>query len=225
MRKEMVFISAICCAFSSLACNQTSELSREEIFEKLAELDPQESDLVFDVPEGWSNNLLADARVIYVTDGENIDSANKAIDGLPLTIWKSNNYQVNTEIIFDLQVQRQFNKLVVYNLHTDARGSGGGNNALKQFQLFISNESNEKSFVPIGEFTLTAPKEVCFSQKGGGHICAFINNKKPDVFDLDEINASTIKIVLQSAYWKEAARDEWKSFALSEIMLFHSCRD
>jgi len=31
--------------------------------------------------------------------------------------------------------------------------------------------------------------------------------------------------VLQSAYWKEAARDEWKSFALSEIMLFHSCRD
>lgn len=87
----MVFISAICCAFSSLACNQTSELSREEIFEKLAELDPQESDLVFDVPEGWSNNLLADARVITVTDGENIDSANKAIDGLPLTIWKSNN--------------------------------------------------------------------------------------------------------------------------------------
>jgi hypothetical protein len=224
-RKTLSFIVFLCYIFPISVYNQTDqlELSKEEIINKIQELSPKDSDFTFKTPQGWTKNLVGSTKIIAVTDGESIDSVYKIIDGLPYTSWKSNHYRLPTEVTIDLGAEQSFNRLVIFNRHTDGRGTGDGNNATKQLSISISNENDANSFTLLDEIVLSGPSAVCFKIKGGGQICTFIDKKDPDVFDLEETKARFIKLSFNSAHWDEKAPDALKSsFSMSEMMLYHA---
>ncbi len=225
IRNSIILIFIFSCFFCASVFGQKDDvgLSKEEILKKINELSPKDSDYDFQAPEGWSQNLLSDASITYVYEGENIDSVKKIIDGIPSTTWKSKNYQPNLEIIIDLKSKKQFDRLVFYNLYSEMRGTAGGNNSTKNLNIYAANSLDDNAFELLDELTLTGPRGVCFKAKGGGQMCTFINNKEPDVIELKQTNARYIKLSLQSAYWGEAAREDWKSsYSLSEVMLFQA---
>ena len=226
MFKKIVFVCAfVCFSFPVSLYNQTmqSELSDAEIVKKIHELRPKKSDLRFETPDGWSSNIMNDAKLISISDGETIDSVKKIIDGLPSTTWESNTYKPDMEIIIDLNSERQFNKLVVYNLFTDAQGTGGGNNATKQLAIFTSQKKDGHTFTLLDELELPGPRAVCFKRIGGGSMCTFIDEKEPEIFDLKEAKARYIKIRFKSAHWTDLAINKaGLSYALSEILLYQA---
>jgi hypothetical protein len=225
IRKTLYLALFLCHLFPIAGYSQANQfkLSVEEITQKISELRPKESDFIFKAPKGWTKNLANNAGILSVSDGESIDSVNHIIDGLPFSSWRSNHYRLPIEVTIDLGSKQQFNRLVIFNRHTDGRGIGDGNNATKQLSIHISNENDAKSFVSLDDFVLSGPSAVCFKIKGGGQICTFIDKKEPDVFDLNETKARFIKLTFNSAHWGEKAPDALKpSVSMSEIMLYEA---
>jgi len=69
---------------------------------------------------------------------------------------------------------------------------------------------------------LLGPKGVCI-KNGARQICFFIDNTEPQVSDVPETQARLVEIVPKTAFWGEAAPEEWKSsVAVSEVMLFNA---
>jgi hypothetical protein len=197
------------------------ELSREEISKRISELPPADEDFKFEIPSGWTTNLMNNSQILMISHGESIDSAKKIIDGLPSTTWTSNTYKKDMEIVIDLGAEKMFNRLVIFNLHTEERGTGGGNNATKALRVYISKINDADYFILLNEFILSGPNAICFKVTGGGQICSFVDRKEPNIFTLKEVRARFIKLLLQKAYWNEFVPNPWKSyFSLSEVMLF-----
>lgn len=144
------------------------------------------------------------------------------IDGDPATTWASSNYKPAPVITFDLQRVAAFNRTVVFNRYTEARGTGGGNNAVRELEIRVSPTNKREDLRVLKTLELIGPRSACI-KKGAGQICFFIDNTEPQVFEMPETQARLVEIVPKTAFWEETAREEWKSsVAVSEVMLFNA---
>ncbi len=198
-------------------------LSMEEIMAQIKSLSPKDEDFRFNPPAGWSENLLKEAKIVAASEGESVDSLRKIIDGSGATLWKSNRYTPSPEVLIDLTRPVQFNRLVIFNRFSESRGTGGGNNATRELQVWVSPDSNVNHLKKLATFTLSGPNPVCFKLKNKGQVCVFIDNKEPDIIETTPTTARLVKLVFKSAYWGEVALEEWKtSVALGEFMMFYA---
>ncbi|MGB7623727.1 MAG: discoidin domain-containing protein [Terriglobia bacterium] len=199
-----------------------SEPSAAEIYKKIAAMMPKDSDFKFIAPRGWGENLMKSAAIQSVSKGESVEKAKLMIDGQPATTWASSNYKPAPVITIDLQTVAVFNRIVVFNRYTDMRGSGGGNNSVHELEIRVSLTGNREDMRVLKTLELVGPKEACI-KKGAGQICFFIDNTEPQVFEMPETQARLVEIVPKTAFWGEAAQEEWKSsVAVSEVMLFNA---
>jgi hypothetical protein len=69
---------------------------------------------------------------------------------------------------------------------------------------------------------LLGPRSACV-KKGAGQLCFFIDNTQGQIFETPLTQARLVEITPKTAFWGEAARQEWKSsVAISEVMLFNA---
>ena len=145
------------------------------------------------------------------------------VDGEASTTWTCRAPEGRATFTLDLGVSRRFDRLVVFNRQTDQRGTGGGNNALKRFTLYVAQDDSVEQYSRIGEYSLEGPAAVCFKRKSGGQVCAFIDRKEPNVVELQVGEARYVKFEVEEAFWGEAAQESWRSsVAISEVMIFDS---
>lgn len=193
----------------------------EEAKEYIQNIVPKPGDYKFTIPPMWTDNLASEAEIVETSPTETTDATANILDGDYTSYWKTNTYEKGTYALIDLGKITEFDRLVIFNVYSDARGTGGGNNSLKKFEVVVSNELN--GFKSIGEYEIKGPKAQCIKKSEGGQICFFIHNTSPEVVELPKTSARYVKIILKEAYWGESAFDEWKSsFSLSEVMLFNS---
>lgn len=229
MRKFYWICFILSITFLSDGCKNSKDQNKDiglemnEIMSRIKSITPKDKDFKFEAPSNWSENLLDDAVILETSKGENIVNVNKIIDGLPATTWQSNIYNPKPEVLIDLRKVIKFNRIIIFNRFTDSRGTGGGNNAAKELQVLTSKDNNTNSLKSVGTFTLSGPKAVCFKKKGKGQVCVFIDNKDPNIIEIEETEGRLIKLIFNAAFWGDAALEEWKtSVALSEIMLFQA---
>jgi len=144
------------------------------------------------------------------------------VDGRPATSWTSAGYGYLPEFTFDLGRTVEFNRLVIFNRHTDARGTGGGNNAAEELAIFGSIQATADSFFTISEVTLPGPQGHCIEYEDG-RVCFFIDSTDPTIIELPRTRSRFLRIKILSAYWSHSAESEWfseLSYALSEVMVF-----
>ena len=194
--------------------------STDDAMNYLVSLTPKESAFTFHKPIGWKIVSLSSAKIIHVSNGEDIKEAEKIIDGNTNTSWKTNDYYKKPEVIIDFGEIKKFNKIIIYNRQSINRGSGGGNNALKTVNISYSSNANSE-YRTYGKFELTGPKALCVNVKGGGHICTFIDNTKPNIIKVPSTEARYLRLDFIDAFWSEDIPNNWRdSFSLTEIMLF-----
>lgn len=202
------------------------EYTDEEIEAMFEEITPRDEDFKFIAPATWSSNLAAEAQIISTASEQDITEVKKIIDGNPASTWTCQGKPGGEIVVIDLGKIAMFNRLVLFNRCTDQRGTGGGNNALKKFALFVSDDNIPQNYKSLGTFNIEGPRAVCFKKKGGGQVCAFIDLTEPGVIQLDKPQARFLKFFLEEAFWGESAKEEWKSsLALSEIMIFQAPQD
>ena len=171
--------------------------AKEDAFKKLSEIHPDDEEFIFNNTEGWEKISLFSASITMVSDGEDIIEAQKIIDGKINTNWKTNNYYSKPEVVIDLSEVKEVSKIILFNRYTNARGTGGRNNALKILELSYSNEK-ESDFKSLGQYNLDGPKAVCAKIKGGGQICTFIDDTSPNIIEIprtDEIEFTIYEIL------------------------------
>ncbi len=186
---------------------------------------PKDSDFRFDVPDGWGDNLLEGAKVLDSNARESRSEIGKIVDGDPASSWtgRGNNLK-RPWFTFDLGREVEFNTLVVFNRHTDQRGTGGGNNAAKELVVSVSEGSAPDSFLAIAQAVLPGPRAQCL-QDDGKHVCFFIDNTEPTIIKVPTVSARFLRVEIASAYWSPAAEKNWPgalSNALSEVMIFRA---
>lgn len=202
---------------------ELEEYTDEEIAAKFQSLWPKEEDFNFIAPPSWSSNLATHANIVLGTTTQDLEDVKKIIDGFPASTWACQGKLGEASFVIDLSKETMFNKIVLFNRCTDQRGTAGGNNALKKFNLFASNEGSESDFQTLGTFTIDGPMAICLKKKGGGQVCAFIDKTEPNIISLPLTKARFLKFELEEAFWGESAPEEWKSsVALSEIMIFQA---
>ncbi|MFQ5905213.1 MAG: discoidin domain-containing protein [bacterium] len=183
---------------------------------------PGEADFEFKVPEGWGSNLLKGAALVEATAPEPQDEIAKIVDNRPATTWTSGRYGHRPAFTFDLGRTVEFNRLVFFNRHTDARGTGGGNNAAKHLAISGATADEADTFFTISEVTLPGPRAHCMEHEGR-RACFFIDSTEPLVAEVGNIRARLLKVQILSAYWSPLAESTWPSelsYALSEVMVF-----
>ena len=193
-----------------------------EVIEKIKRLTPKPEEFHFLPPTSWGHNLVTGATIFSVSNGESIDSARKLIDGVPYSTWHSNSYDPLPVVVVDLGREVTFNRIVIFNRNTDARGTAGGNNAtsLLRISTSLANPSNPDT---LGTFPLTGPNAVCFKVKGSGQVCTFLDDPRPNIISARPTKARFLQVSFLKAFWGDEALEEWKtSIALSEIMLFYA---
>ena len=67
---------------------------------------PGEEEFIFNKPADWNSISLSNAKVISVSDGEDIVEAQKIIDSKTNTSWKTKNYYNKPEAIIDAKKTR-----------------------------------------------------------------------------------------------------------------------
>jgi len=205
---------------SALAQGLTEFNNYDDAMSYLSKQHPAEEQFVFNKPSDWSSVSLPNAKVISVSEGEDIIEAQKIFDNKTNTSWKTKNYYNKPEVIIDLGSKVNFNTIVIYNRQSNNRGSAGGNDAVKTIEISYKNDV-DSDFVSIGIFELNGPKAVCVKIKGAGQVCTFIDDPNPNIIDIPEIDAKYIKLKFIKAFWGEKTPDEWRdSFSLTEVMLY-----
>ena len=195
---------------------------KEEILKQINTMQPKDTDFKFEIPQGWSNNFMTGAKIIDITEGESIENAKSIIDNNPATTWTSKKYKPGTVITIDLGKKVQFNRIIIFNRHTEMRGTAGGNNSVKEMEILTSPTTTKEDLKHLIKLELEGPRGTCI-KKDTGQVCFFIDNTEPQIFEIEEAEARLIRIKLISAFWGRDIPDDWRSsFALSEIMLFHN---
>jgi F5/8 type C domain len=218
---RIIFFLTLMPLFLSFSQGIVESNTKEEALSKLREMYPKEDKFLFKIPDGWEKISLSAAKIIKVNDEENIDEAQKIIDGKTSTSWKTKSYYTKPEVVIDLGENYKFNRIVLYNRETFNRGSGGGNNALKTVEISCSNGSTS-SYKPLGKYELHGPKAACVKIKGAGQICTFIDDPDPNIIEIPSTDARYLKMNFIDAYWENDIPDNWRdSFSLTEIMLFN----
>lgn len=125
------------------------------------------------------------------------------------------------EAVLEFGKDVSFDGLAVFSRCTDARGTGGGNNAVRKIGLAVS-DSVVGPWRDLGEAAIDGPIPMCF-KKTKGQICVFINHAEPTVVSVAPVRARALRIRLQDAYWADEAPAEWKSsVAISEVLIYSS---
>ena len=195
----------------------------KEIWAKIDSVSPDPEDFQFDKPSGWSSNLAGNAHFAAANSSAESDSLSNLTDGRPASTWESKKYDPSPELVLDLGQATTLNTLVVFNKHTDARGTAGGNNAVSKIKVQVAESGQGTSYRTVGHYEIAGPKQICFPRKGGGQVCTYIPRTNPSVVDLNDVKARRVKLVLEEAHWGKAAAPAWKSsVALSEVMLYQS---
>jgi hypothetical protein len=222
MKRSLLVMIAMLIAASLCAQEKKDDPTTDEILRKIHAMTPKDSDFKFTAPQGWGQNLMESATVELVSKGESIERAKLIIDGQPATTWTSSRYSPSPVITFDLQRTSVFNRIVVFNRYTEARGTGGGNNAVHDLEIRVSRTSRLKDMRVLKSLQLQGPRSACI-KKGAGQVCFFIDNTEPQVFETPLTQARLVQIIPRTAFWGEDAPKEWKSsVAISEVMLFNA---
>lgn len=212
-RFQSVLLTLICCGCAS----RTPSLSQ-----KISSIMPKDADFSFRAHEGWSTNLLKGVRLAETTAQDAAHEITKIMDGEPSTTWTGKGYGHKPEFTFDLGRTIEFNRLVIFNRHTDARGIGGGNNAARDLVISGSIPDQTDTFFVVCETTLPGPRAQCIEHEGR-RACFFIDNTEPVVIKLPKTRVRLLRIQILSAYWTSSAESNWPSelsYALSEVMVF-----
>jgi hypothetical protein len=181
-----------------------NEPSAAEIGKKIVAMMPKDSDFKFLPPQGWGDNLMKSATILSVSKGESVQKAKLIIDEQPATTWTSSNYKPAPVITFDLHRVAVFNRIVVFNRYTDARGTAGGNNAVHELEIRVSPTAKREDMRVLKTLKLLGPRSACI-KKGAGQFCFFIDNTEPQVFETSLTPARLVEIVPKTAFWGEAA--------------------
>jgi hypothetical protein len=208
----LAFLAA-CCGCASHAPALSSAI---------AEMLPKDSDFRFEVPEGWGHNLLKGALVLETNAGEGKSEVGRIVDGDPASSWTGRGGEKKPWFVFDFGREVEFNTLVVFNRHTDQRGTGGGNNAARELVVSAAEESSPDSFQTVVRATLPGPRAQCV-EGDGKHVCFFIDNTDPTIIEVPVVSARLLKVEIASSHWLPAAEKSWPgelSSALSEVMVF-----
>lgn len=192
----------------------------DDLNAKIAALMPKEGDFVFKAPMDWGDNLMKSARIIALDEGEDAAEAEKIRDGNPWTVWQSKRHDPAPVVLCDLGSTRAFNRLLVFNRHSEARGTGWGNNAVREIEVQVKTGDDEGEFCSMGVFPLIGPKGTCV-EKQGGRICFFVDSTKPNQIELPPTRARFVRFILKASFWDKDMPDQYRtSMALSELMLF-----
>lgn len=208
-------------SISSFAQGLTEFENYDDAMSYLSKQSPTEEQFIFNKPTDWNPVPLFNAKVISVSDKEDIIEAQKIIDNKTSTSWKTKNYYEKPEVVITLGSENRFNTIVIYNRQSDNRGSGGGNDAVKTIDISYSNNA-DSNFISIGGFELHGPKAVCVKIKGAGQVCTFIDDPNPNIINFPTIDAKYLKLKFIKAFWGEEIPNDWRSsFSLTEVMLFN----
>lgn len=200
------------------------EHNKKELLDQMMDLTPKDEAFVYAAPKNWGRNLLSLAQIVFISSGEKVTDVANIIDQKPWTTWTTKCYSPSPSVIFDLGKASRFNSLVVFNRHSDARGAGWGNNAVKVIEMQVAHSNRAESFSTIGTFDLLGPRGTCV-QNDTGRMCFFIDSTSPNVIRFNETEARFVRLILKSAFWEEEMPDKFRtSMALSELMLFYDPR-
>jgi hypothetical protein len=223
--KHVAALGLALIALASVSFAQESglrELTDEEIAAKMKALEPRPGDFVFKPPAGWSPNFSATAAVVGVIPEGSGVAARATVDGDGYSTWVAPLGQQAPELTLDLGRSVVFDRIVVFVRQTDARGSAGGNNALRTLAI-ASAPGSQGPFRELGQYAVTGPTSMCLKRVGGGQMCFFIDRAEPTVLELPETHARFVRLRLMDAHWGEYARPEWKTtVAVSEFMVFRA---
>jgi len=202
-------------AYGTVECD-----SHDEACKKLSEVHPKEEEFIFNNIEGWEKISLSSASIIMVSVGEDILEAKKIIDGRINTSWKTNKYYSKPEVLIDLGDIKEVSRIILFNRYTSARGTSGGNNAVKTLELSYSN-ANASDLKELGQFNLDGPKPFCAKIKSGGQICTFVDDTSPNIIEIPRTHIRYLKIKFVEAFWGDDIPDDWRdSFSLTKIELY-----
>jgi hypothetical protein len=179
----------------------------------------------------WGINWLAlknGAEIIAGSEDleynkENEFNATHLFDQDKTTKWKSDKYPGDHWVIIRLPRKAEIKRIIICNDFTDHRGTGGGNDAVKEVEIWASSEKEPRSFQRSLYLKLIGPTEVCKDLGGGRRICWFEKFDKFQIFNIEPFEATYLKIVFVSAYWSEDALKLWPEalgICLAEIMAF-----
>ncbi|UCG42931.1 MAG: hypothetical protein JSU73_13915 [candidate division WOR-3 bacterium] len=194
-----------------------------ELDSALARLCPDSSDFVFEPPESWGENLALSASV--TVDSAAYQPGIEALtDGDPWTAWSSKPGIEKPVIELSFEQPVEFNRLVIFNRHTHAWGTAGGNNAARRIRLQV-DPSAEDSEAYVREIELTGPVPLCLRQASGvGQVCFFIQDTSHDVFELPDLESRHLTLEVTGTSVQDIGRETWPeqvNCALSEVMLFY----
>lgn len=206
---------------TSLDKDSSNVLSMEEIEARITELRPKAEDFLFVPPAGWSGNLCKGCSIVSVFPKSAEKGSEALVDGNGYTAWAAPSGEGIPEAVLDLGSVVSFDRIVVFARHTDSRGTGGGNNAVRRIGLALS-ESYEGPWQEVETGGVEGPVPTCF-KTAEGQVCTFIDRAEPTIFEISPVRARFVKLRLLEAHWESYARDEWKtSVAISGFMLFCS---
>lgn len=206
---------------TSLDNGTSKEFSMDEIEARIVQLRPKAGDFRFIPPAGWSKNLCAGSSIVSVQPDSARPGSEALVDGDGYKSWVAPLSDSIPEAVIDLGSTVQFDHIVVFARHTDNRGTGGGNNAVRRIGVAVS-DSFDGSWQEVETGEVIGPTSMCF-KIAGGQICTFIDRAEPTVIPIKPVRARAVRLRLLEAHWEADAPDEWKtSVAVSEFMLFRS---
>jgi hypothetical protein len=199
----------------------SDELSMDEIEALIKELSPKAEDFRFVPPAGWSENLCAGSKIVSVSPKSALTGSEALVDGNGYTAWAAPSGEGIPEAVIDLGTPVWFDRIVVFARHTDNRGTGGGNNAVRKIGVAVS-ESAGGQWKDIETGEIIGPTPMCF-KTAGGQVCTFIDSAEPTVFEISPVRARFVRVRLLEAHWSSYAMEEWKtSVSISGFMLYNS---
>ncbi len=206
---------------ASLDKGSSNVLTMGQIEAKIAELRPKAEEFLFVPPAGWSGNICTGSSIVSVQPESAKQGSEALIDGNGYAAWDAPLKDGAPEAIIDLGSIVSFDRIVVFARHTDNRGTGGGNNAVRRIGLAVS-EFYEGPWQEVETGEVEGPAPTCFKTTEG-QVCTFIDRAEPTIFEISPVLARFVRLSLLEAHWGSYARDEWKtSVSISGFMLFDS---
>lgn len=199
----------------------SNEISMDDILARIAELRPKAEDFRFIPPAGWSKNLCAGSSIVSARPESTKTGSEALVDGDGYSAWVAPLKDGVPEAVIDLGSIVTFDRIVLFARHTDNRGTGGGNNAVRRIAVAVSvTFDGPWQEVETGE--VEGPSPMCF-KTGDGQVCTYIDRAEPAVFEITPVWARFVRVSLLEAHWEADVPDDWKSsVAISEFMLFKS---
>lgn len=221
LRAGLLFASGLAACATLLAYGGgLAVLTDEEINAKYQEMEPKETDYKFEPPPSWGPNLLVNGKLLVVVPATEAGRAVAVSDGDNYSNWVAPLGSGNPVLEFDLGRRTRLDHLVLFSRFTDARGTAGGNNALKTIRIATRSEETG-TWEDHGTFAIAGPKGVCFKHKSGGQRCFFVNLADPTIHNLAGIGCRYLRLELVAAHWGEKAPSSWKtSVSVSEVLVF-----